>query len=66
LLGHTPIPPSLVHIGAVAALRRWGEIHGYLAFLNFLERATDRTESARSVQNGSKEADLRYEVPFGG
>jgi len=33
---------------------------------NFLDRATDQTESARSAHNGSKDAISRREVPFGG
>jgi len=32
---------------------------------NSLDRATDQTESARSAQNGSKDADLRKVRPFG-
>jgi len=32
---------------------------------NFLDRATDQTESARSAHNGSKDADLHKVRPFG-
>jgi len=31
---------------------------------NFLQRATDLTESARSAHNGSKDAELRMVRPF--
>jgi len=68
--GQGPTLPSLVHLGSVAALRRGGEIYGwcdfFFFFFLFLDRATDKTESARSAQNGSKDADSREVVPFEG
>jgi len=65
-----PTLPSLVHLESVAALRRGVKYTGGVTFFSFfflfLDRATDQTESARWAQNGSKDADSRRVVLFGG
>ena len=39
-LGHTPILPSLVHIGSVVALRRGGEMYNWCDFFFFFYSRT--------------------------
>jgi len=65
MLGQAPILPRLVHIEAATALRRWGDIYGYRAFLSSLTGPQTKRKVLK-VPKMAKKRGFAHGLPYWG